>query len=116
PQATPLEPFPYRIDPTDERLCLTADLITPDGFGEICAVAEKSWRREELAARLAEKGKSMDDETYAWVGDLRDFGAVPHTAFERVMGWFVRLSTSRKRFRFRVSLGDIHCHERLVRQ
>lgn len=44
-------------------------------------MAEKLWRKDELAARLAEKGKDVDDEAYVWVSELRDFGAVPHTAF-----------------------------------
>ncbi|KAK7959269.1 uncharacterized protein PG986_004123 [Apiospora aurea] len=46
-----LEPFPYCINPVDDELTMTADLISPDGFGEICGVAEKSFTREDQVAQ-----------------------------------------------------------------
>lgn len=87
-----LEPFPYCICPDDERLTMTADLISSGGFGEICGVAEKSFTREEIETRMKEKGKMEQMDIYAWVLESRDFGMVPHTAFgmgfERVLRWF----------------------------
>jgi asparaginyl-tRNA synthetase len=87
-----LEPFLYSICPYDEELTMTANLIALDGFGEICGVAGKSFRKEELDVRLAEKGKDVTSEIYGWVRDSRDFGMVPHSAFgmgfERVIRWF----------------------------
>ena len=87
-----LEPFPYSICPDDDQLTMTADLISPDGFGEICGVAEKSFTREELELRMKEKGKAEMTDIYGWVLESRDFGMVPHTAFgmgfERGSRWF----------------------------
>jgi asparaginyl-tRNA synthetase len=87
-----LEPFPYAIHPTDSRLTMTADLIAPNGYGEICGVAEKSYRLHDLDERLNEKGKIADDE-YQWVRDMRNFGMVPHVAFgmglERMIRWWI---------------------------
>jgi len=91
-----LEPFPYSICHSDNELSMTADLIAPDGFGEICGVAEKSFTREALEVRLKEKGKQDMMDTYGWVLESRDFGMVPHTAFgmgfERVIRWLCGVS------------------------
>lgn len=87
-----LEPFPYAINPYDTRLTMTADLVAPDGFGEICGVAEKSYRLSDLDERLREKGKEAMEE-YEWVRDMRHYGMVPHVAFgmgfERVIRWWI---------------------------
>ncbi|MCJ1469483.1 hypothetical protein MMC07_008116, partial [Pseudocyphellaria aurata] len=86
-----LEPFPYSIDPADDQLTMTADLVAPNGFGEICGVAEKSFSTEMLDERLKEKSKTCSQPEYQWVRELRDFGMVPHTAFgmgfERMLRW-----------------------------
>jgi len=71
---------------------MTADLIAPSGFGEICGVAKKAFKLEDLDTRLREKGKENMVEEYGWVRELREVGLVPHTAFgmgfERVIRWF----------------------------
>jgi asparaginyl-tRNA synthetase len=85
-----LEPFPYCSHKDDKDLSMTADLIAPHGFGEICGVAEKSFTAQQLEERIQEKGKTLSQE-YMWVRELRDFGMVPHTAFgmgyERLLRW-----------------------------
>ena len=87
-----LELFLYSICPEDNRLTMTADLISPNGFGWICGVVEKSLRREELESRMKEKGKDDMLEIYGWVLESRDFGMVYRTAcgmgFERVPRWY----------------------------
>jgi Aspartyl/asparaginyl-tRNA synthetases len=86
-----LEPFPYSLDPDNDELTMTADLIAPYGFGEICGVAEKSFAMETLDRRLGEMGKLDQFDMYDWVRDMRNFGMVPHTAFgmgfERLLRW-----------------------------
>jgi asparaginyl-tRNA synthetase len=90
-----LEPFPYAIHSIDSRLSMTADLISPNGFGEICGVAEKSYHLSDLDERLKEKGKTGLEE-YAWVRDMRKYGMVPHVAFgmgfERLIRWWIGVS------------------------
>jgi asparaginyl-tRNA synthetase len=71
---------------------MTADLIAPDGFGEICGVAEKSYTLAELDERLTEKGKDGVLE-YGWIREMRNYGLVPHVAFgmgfERLLRWWL---------------------------
>ena len=86
-----LEPFPYCLCKEDQRLSMTADLIAPNGFGEICGVAEKSYDMASLEERLLEKGMEGMLKEYGWVKESRNFGMVPHTAFgmgfERLLRW-----------------------------
>lgn len=90
-----IEPFPYIIDPNDPELTLTADLISPEGFGELLGTAEKIYDMEMFDVRMKEKGK-FDDPRYAWIREMREFGLVPHIAFgmglERFIRWLVGAS------------------------
>jgi asparaginyl-tRNA synthetase len=85
-----VEPFPYRIDPEDKEVTITADLILPNGYGELLGVAEKITEIDELLERMREKGKDPDG-AYSWVVDLRSAGCVPHAGlgmgFERLLRW-----------------------------
>lgn len=87
-----IEPFPYVIDPDDERITMVADLIAPRGYGELCGVAEKIFDPQMLNVRLAEKDK-LDDERYNFVVDVHQAGCVPHIAFgmglERLIRWLL---------------------------
>lgn len=89
-----LEPFPYCIDPDDDQLTLTADLIAPDGYGELLGIAEKIYNLNELLTRMAEKGK-LDDARYGWLIDLRRSGCVPHgglgMGLERLLRWLFQV-------------------------
>ncbi len=89
-----IEPFPYKIDSSNPRVSKTADLIAPDGFGELLGVAEKIWRLDELLQRMKEKGKEID-ERYKWYCELREFGSIPHCGLgmgiERVIRWLLKL-------------------------
>lgn len=87
-----VEPFPYVIDPNDDRLTMTADLIASGGYGELLGVAEKIHDLDELDERMKEKGK-FGDERYNWLRDLRQYGSVPHGGFgmglERYIRWLL---------------------------
>jgi asparaginyl-tRNA synthetase len=89
---TTIEPFPYCIDPDDPRLTMTADLIAPKGYGELCGVAEKITDIDELNDRMIEKGKDPKAAPkYDWVREMREVGFAPHGGFgmglERVIRW-----------------------------
>ncbi len=90
-----IEPFPYVIDPNDRELTRTADLISPEGFGELLGTAEKIVHMDMLDERMAEKGKAGDPR-YAWIRQMREYGMVPHIAFgmglERFLRWLVGAS------------------------
>jgi len=89
-----VEPFPYIIDPSDSEITMTADLIAPDGYGELLGTAEKICDQQTLTERMIEKGKE-DDQRYDWVRQLRDFGCAPHGGFgmglERTIRWLIHL-------------------------
>jgi asparaginyl-tRNA synthetase len=89
-----IEAFPYVIDPSNPRVTKTADLIAPEGFGEILGVAEKIWQPDELLERMKEKGKDIG--RYDWYYELRQLGSVPHSGFgmgvERIIRWLLRLN------------------------
>jgi asparaginyl-tRNA synthetase len=99
-----IEPFPYKIDPSDRLVTKTADLVAPEGFGEILGVAEKISDPLELAERMREKGKREDDSRYKWYYDLRQYGSVPHSGFgmgvERAIRWLLRLGHVRDAIAF----------------
>jgi asparaginyl-tRNA synthetase len=98
-----VEPFPYRIDPTDQLVTITADLVAPNGYGEILGAAEKIWESKELLERMAEKGL-VADKKYAWYAELRESGSVPHSGFgmgvERMIRWLLRLNHVRDAIAF----------------
>jgi asparaginyl-tRNA synthetase len=85
-----LEPFPYKVD--DEGLALVADLIAPNGYGELLGIAEKIYDYDELLAAMNEHNK---DCRYDWVADLRKVGSIPHSAMgmgvERFLRWLLQL-------------------------
>lgn len=89
-----IEPFPYRINPSDERTTLTADLIIPP-YGEVLGVAEKIYEEEELEKRMREDFVPHSLDTYKWYMELRKFGMPPHSGFgvgiERILRSYLNL-------------------------
>ena len=90
-----VEPFPYVIDSSSPKITRTADLLAPEGYGELLGVNEKIYKKEELIKRMKEKDKWRQIERYQWYLELRDFGCVPHTGFgmgiERFIRWLLKL-------------------------
>lgn len=89
-----IEPFPYEISPSNINVTKTADLIAPNGFGELLGVAEKIWKPDALKERMVEKGRDKDD-ALIWYSELREFGSVPHSGLgmgaERFIRWLLQL-------------------------
>lgn len=107
-----IEPFPYVIDSNDKELTRTADLICPEGYGELLGTAEKIIDRVMLDERLKEKGKAGDPR-YEWIREMREFGMIPHTAFgmglERFIRWLLGTSHVRDTIPFpRVFHRSVH--------
>lgn len=86
---TSLKPFYMQTAPDREDVVLCADLIAPEGYGEIIGGSERVHDLELLEARLKEHG--LDQETYKWYTELRQYGSVPHSGFglglERTVAW-----------------------------
>jgi len=84
-----MKPFYMKRDPKDETRVLGADLIAPEGYGEIIGGSQREDSYDTLVAHMEEQKLPLD--AYQWYLDLRRFGSVPHAGFgmgmERVVTW-----------------------------
>ncbi|TGL07533.1 asparagine--tRNA ligase [Leptospira levettii] len=84
-----IKAFYMKQNPNDPRTVLSADLIAPDGIGEIIGGSEREESYDKIVERLKEEG--LPPEDYSWYLDLRKYGSVPHAGFgmglERVIAW-----------------------------
>jgi len=76
----------------DPRTVEAADLLGPEGYGEIVGASCRETRIDRLEERLRAIG--ADPATYEWYFDLRRHGNVPHAGFgigvERFLRWALR--------------------------
>jgi len=76
----------------DPRTVEAADLLAPEGYGEMVGAS----CRETDLARLTERVRAIgaNPEEYEWYFDLRRHGNVPHAGFglgvERMLRWMLR--------------------------
>lgn len=84
-----IKPFYMKENPADPRTVLCADMIAPEGYGEIIGGSERIDNYEQMAESIQAYG--LDPEVYAWYLDLRRYGSVPHSGFgiglERAVAW-----------------------------
>jgi len=93
-----IKPFYVKQSEDDERVCLSADLMAPEGFGEITTGGQREEDIEKLIARIRNEG--FDPEDYSWYLDIRKYGSVPHSGFglgiERFMMWLTKVDHIRE--------------------
>jgi len=81
--------FYMKRDPENEELALCADLLAPEGYGEIIGGSQREDNYEVLLARVKEHKLPLEE--FNWYLDLRKYGSVPHSGFgfglERIVGW-----------------------------
>jgi asparaginyl-tRNA synthetase len=84
-----MKPFYMKRDPRDRTRVLGADLLAPEGYGEIIGGSQRVDTVDELLSQLEENG--LPAEPYEWYIDLRRYGSVPHSGFgmglDRVIMW-----------------------------
>lgn len=84
-----IKPFYMQPHPERDDVVLCADLIAPEGYGEIIGGSERIYDYELMKQRIAEHG--LDEKAYDWYLDLSKYGAVPHSGFglglERTVAW-----------------------------
>ena len=72
-----------------DDVVVCADLIAPEGYGEIIGGSERETDLVVLTENIKNFGLSLDE--YEWYLDLRKYGSVPHCGFglglERVVTW-----------------------------
>lgn len=85
----PKEIKSFYMKEQDEKRYACADLIAPEGFGEIIGGSERETDYQQLIERIQKRGEDVKD--YGWYLDLRKYGSVPHSGFgigtERIMRW-----------------------------
>jgi len=81
--------FYHKNDPSRPEVTLSADLLAPEGYGEIIGGGERIDRLDELVEKIKRFGLNPKD--YEWYLDLRRFGTVPHAGFglgmDRLVMW-----------------------------
>jgi asparaginyl-tRNA synthetase len=81
--------FYMQPDPNRPEVALCADLLAPEGYGEIIGGSQRIHDPVLLEQRIREHGLRIED--YEWYLDLRRYGTVPHSGFgmgiERVVAW-----------------------------
>ena len=84
-----IKAFYMKQHPEREDVVLCADMIAPEGYGEIIGGSEREENYELLKTRIHEFG--LKEEDYDWYLDLRKYGSVPHSGFglglERTVAW-----------------------------
>jgi asparaginyl-tRNA synthetase len=84
-----IKPFYMQPHPERDDVVLCADLIAPEGYGEIIGGSERIHDYDLMKQRIQEHG--LDESAYAWYLDLSKYGAVPHSGFglglERTVAW-----------------------------
>jgi len=94
--------FYHKPDPERPEVTLSADLLAPEGYGEIIGGGERIDDYETLLARIKEEG--LDPADYEWYLDLRKYGSVQHSGFglgvERMVMWVCKLDHIRDAIAF----------------
>lgn len=84
-----IKPFYMQPHPERDDVVLCADLIAPEGYGEIIGGSERIHDYELLKQRLKEH--NLESDAYKWYLELRQYGSVPHSGFglglERTVAW-----------------------------
>lgn len=99
---TAIKAFYMKPDPADPKVVLGADLLAPEGYGEVIGGGQRIDDLKLLEARLDEHG--LPREAFEWYLDLRRYGTVPHSGFglgiERTVAWLCGLDHIRETIPF----------------
>ncbi|MDN4593857.1 asparagine--tRNA ligase [Polycladomyces subterraneus] len=99
---TEIKAFYMKPDPNRPEVVLGADLIAPEGYGEIIGGSQRIDDPQLLEQRFQEH--NLPREAYQWYMDLRKYGTVPHSGFglglERTVAWICGLDHVRETIPF----------------
>lgn len=84
-----IKAFYMKPAPDRDDVVLCADLIAPEGYGEIIGGSQRIDDLELMKQRYEEY--NLTDDAYKWYLELRQYGSVPHSGFglglERTVAW-----------------------------
>jgi asparaginyl-tRNA synthetase len=94
--------FYMKRDPENPNVCLNADLLAPEGYGEVIGGSQREDDYDTLLQRIQEN--NLPREAFEWYLDLRRYGSVPHSGFgyglERLVAWICGLHHVRETIPF----------------
>jgi asparaginyl-tRNA synthetase len=97
-----IKAFYMAPDPERPELSLSADVLAPEGYGEIVGGGERLADGELLLKRIHEH--QLPEESFRWYLDLRKYGTVPHSGFgmgiERLVTWLCGIEHLRETIAF----------------
>lgn len=84
-----IKPFYMKPHPDRDDVVLCADMIAPEGYGEIIGGSEREEDYDALREQIL--AFDLDIKEYEWYLELRKYGSVPHSGFglglERAVTW-----------------------------
>lgn len=105
-----IKPFYMKLADDREDVVICADLIAPEGYGEIIGGSERNVDYDSLYEQIQNFGLNVAD--YQWYLDLRRFGSVPHSGFglglERMVTWISGIEHIRESIPFPRLLNRIY--------
>ncbi len=94
--------FYMKPDPENPKVVLGADLLAPEGYGEIIGGGQRLDDYELLMKRIEEH--KLPPEAFQWYIELRKYGSVPHGGFgmgiERCVTWICGIEHVREAIPF----------------
>ena len=97
-----IKAFYFERDAERPELALGADLLAPEGYGEIIGGGERAMNLEFLEKQI--EAHNLPKESFEWYLDLRRFGSVPHAGFgmgvERCTAWMCGIEHVRETIPF----------------
>lgn len=107
---TAMKAFYMQPDPVNPEVILGADLIAPEGYGEIIGGSQRIHDLDLLLEKL--RAENLPEEVYQWYIELRKFGSVPHSGFglglERTVAWICGIDHIRQTIPFARTLNRIY--------
>jgi asparaginyl-tRNA synthetase len=105
-----IKPFYMQPHPDRPEVVLCADLIAPEGYGEIIGGSERIHDYGLMLERI--KDFNLSEDAYKWYLDLRKYGSVPHAGFglglERTVAWIAGVEHVRETIPFPRLLNRIY--------
>ncbi len=106
---TQVKAFYMEPEPGRPEVCRSADMLAPEGYGEIIGGSERMSDPEMLIAAI-DKHK-LPKNAYDWYVDLRRYGSVPHSGFglgvERTVAWICGINHLREAVAYPRVLGRL---------
>lgn len=97
-----IKAFYMKPDPDRPEVVLCADLIAPEGYGEIIGGSQRIDDFQLMEQRYQEH--DLTGDAYQWYLELRKYGSVPHAGFglglERTVAWMAGVEHVRETIPF----------------